>query len=905
MVGVLKALRKGESEASARLFTTSKFTTWPALASIPFILPTPSNFVLIRWHKTYSKSIQSIDFPAVPDMKWCHRSASCPALLGVADSEGHITLLQWDDEAGRLRSSDSVQCAAENILCLSLDWSHRRFPDADPGSLVVSLSDGNLALLQGASAGGLVVTETWHAHDHEPWVAAWDYWDPNRIYSGGDDLLWKCWDIRQGFARAAHTSRRFESGVTSIQSHPHKEHIFAMGSYDSSVYLYDTRKAMTPVSKHAVGGGVWRVKWHPSPTRSNDLLTACMHDGFKVLRYDESGGMEIMKRFDEHESLAYGADWSFAGDDNSGETLIDAQSPVFSDSEADVAVNEPILADTPIDDIPPPGPSLDGMPYLSPSPERNIFTRPLPAHQPTIDPRKNPSFIPPEHSHRTLVLCFDGTGDQFDADNSNIVGLFSLLKKDDKSKQMVYYQSGIGTYLSPQVATPVMSKVQKTLDTMVAWNLDAHVMDGYEFLMQNYTAGDRICIFGFSRGAYTARALAGMLHKVGLLPASNYQQVPFAYKMFTRADPIGWEQSNAFKAAFSIDVEIEFIGVWDTVSSVGLIPKRLPFTTSNTVVRTFRHAVALDERRAKFKANLWNRPQPHEEALGGHSHIKPSTSKPSTQAKKATADSDESGNRHSGSFVRASDDDQMLTLLEKRYSEIHDKPTDIEEVWFAGCHCDVGGGSVSNKTRHSLARISLRWMVRECFKTNTGIMFDTERLKNIGLDPTTLYPFVTPRPPPRSPGSSKISKRPEEQAKRSWLSWLKPKDHQSLIEEHRLIDPPPSPFPPVESVCEEDEELKDALSPKYDQLKVQKFWWVLEFIPMEFRYQTGRDNRWVSYFGANRGRSRIIPKQKSQGFKVHRSVKIRMEAEHEHHDPKKRKRYAPKAKFHAEPIWVS
>jgi hypothetical protein len=76
------------------------------------------------------------------------------------------------------------------------------------------------------------------------------------------------------------------------------------------------------------------------------------------------------------------------------------------------------------------------------------------------------------------------------------------------------------------------------------------------------TAGDRICIFGFSRGAYTARALAGMIHKVGLLPACNFQQVPFAYKMFTQADETGWAQSNAFKKAFSVDVDIEFIGVW-------------------------------------------------------------------------------------------------------------------------------------------------------------------------------------------------------------------------------------------------------------------------------------------------------------------------------------------------------
>ncbi|EEB90055.1 hypothetical protein MPER_11791, partial [Moniliophthora perniciosa FA553] len=177
--------------------------------------------------------------------------------------------------------------------------------------------------------------------------------------------------------------------------------------------------------------------------------------------------------------------------------------------------------------------------------------------------------------------------------------------------------AGIGTYTSPRVATPLMSKVVKTVVEMVALHLDAHVMDGYEFLMQNYVAGDRICIFGFSRGAYTARSLAGMIHKVGLLPADNWQQVPFAYKMYTRTDQVGWEQSNAFKEAFSIDVTIDFVGVWDTVDSVGLVPKRLPFTTSNTILRTFRHAVSLDERRAKFKANLWNRPTAKEAVLGG------------------------------------------------------------------------------------------------------------------------------------------------------------------------------------------------------------------------------------------------------------------------------------------------
>jgi hypothetical protein len=68
------------------------------------------------------------------------------------------------------------------------------------------------------------------------------------------------------------------------------------------------------------------------------------------------------------------------------------------------------------------------------------FHRPKPIRSTSVDPRLAPPTIPPTHTNRTLVLCFDGTGDQFDADNSNIVQLVSLLKKDEKPKQMVYYQ---------------------------------------------------------------------------------------------------------------------------------------------------------------------------------------------------------------------------------------------------------------------------------------------------------------------------------------------------------------------------------------------------------------------------------------------------------------------------------
>ena len=187
-------------------------------------------------------------------------------------------------------------------------------------------------------------------------------------------------------------------------------------------------------------------------------------------------------------------------------------------------------------------------------------------------------------------------------------------------------------------------------------------------------------------------SLAGMIHKVGLLPRYNLQQVPFAYKMYTTADDLGWKQSNAFKKTFSNDVDIEFVGVWlvkkypprldllrdscyfltfsflfyrDTVNSVGLIPRALPFTTSNTVVNTFRHAISLDERRAKFKANLWNRPQKHE-ALLSISDQKIAEEAAKNKGKSSTNTTPHHRNSH--------------RMLENMYSKSRATPTDIDEV---------------------------------------------------------------------------------------------------------------------------------------------------------------------------------------------------------------------------------
>ncbi|CAK5266458.1 unnamed protein product [Mycena citricolor] len=494
---------------------------------------------------------------------------------------------------------------------------------------------------------------------------------------------------------------------------------------------------------------------------------------------------------------------------------------------------------------------------------------------------KPANVIPPDHPHRTLIVCFDGTGESFGSDNSNVIQFFSLLPKADRSKQMVYYQCvprdgdrhvhftpdhdaasrqvRPGTFRPWHLRSDPRSRrnnCAQLLDEAIAWSLDAHVMGGYEFLMQNYTAGDRICIFGFSRGAYTARSLAGMIHKVGLLPTDNAQQVPFAYKMYTRADETGWKQSNAFKKvprfvllsgtpyadgtrqAFSIDVDIEFLGVWDTVNSVGIIPKRLPFTTSNTIVRTFRHAISIDERRAKFKANHWNRPTAHEQTLG------------IAGTKPAASQNIEiipgSGKGH------PSEHKQSWRHMERQYSKACDQLTDVDEVWFSGCHCDIGGGSVDSSTRHTLAKIPLRWMIRECFKTGSGIMFDVDGLRSVGLDPDSLYPVVKPRPAALPLGDLKI----------------------------RAVPSPSPPLPdPTPVLSEEEEDLHDSLSPLYDVLATPlSLWWILEFYPIEERYQRLDHEGWGTYLGFNLGRGRRVPDEGSAGVRVHRSVKTRLEA---------------------------
>lgn len=142
--------------------------------------------------------------------------------------------------------------------------------------------------------------------------------------------------------------------------------------------------------------------------------------------------------------------------------------------------------------------------------------------------------------------------------------------------------------------------------------------------------------------------------------------------MYTSDDEKGWQQSNAFKKTFSIDVDIEFVGVWDTVGSVGIIPRRLPFTKSNSHIRYFRHAISLDERRARFKVNLWNRPTEEDHKQGVKKGTMPRHKTPSKTPGK-------------GDTIKSAH--KSRNELEREFSMDYERPTDIEEVWFAGAHC--------------------------------------------------------------------------------------------------------------------------------------------------------------------------------------------------------------------------
>ena len=176
----------------------------------------------------------------------------------------------------------------------------------------------------------------------------------------------------------------------------------------------------------------------------------------------------------------------------------------------------------------------------------------------------------------------------------------SLLKKNDP-EQLCYYDPGVGTGGRDYER----KWLRKKKDQAAGSGLQENINDAYKFLMRRYEEGDKIYLFGFSRGAFTVRSLAGMLHKCGLLRTRLDNMVPYAAKMYNKAG--NDEIAERFKNTFSIPCPVHFIGVWDTVKSLFLnAGGRFHDASLNDEVAYGFHAVALDEKREGFPPSLWD-----------------------------------------------------------------------------------------------------------------------------------------------------------------------------------------------------------------------------------------------------------------------------------------------------------
>jgi len=300
----------------------------------------------------------------------------------------------------------------------------------------------------------------------------------------------------------------------------------------------------------------------------------------------------------------------------------------------------------------------------------------------------------PRHP-KNIVICCDGTGNQFGDANSNVVKFYTAL--EISSDQIGYYHPGVGTMGDPNQQHRVAREWSRIKGLAFGAGFKTNVLDAYRYLMETYNDGDRVCLIGFSRGGYTVRALAGLLDGYGLLCRGNEGHLPYAWRLYVdqhhertqRCIDPSIDAAAAFKQTFShTDFKLHFVGIWDTVSSVGWIytPLRLFNVAQNKTILTGRQAVSIDERRCFYQDNLWG------DSLPGQ---------------------------------------------------------DIQQVWFAGVHSDVGGSYP--QATSGLSNVSLQWMLLQAH--NAGIRLVPERVSLVLGDPTSSYPAVQPfyRKPDSSP----------------------------------------------------------------------------------------------------------------------------------------------------------
>ena len=282
---------------------------------------------------------------------------------------------------------------------------------------------------------------------------------------------------------------------------------------------------------------------------------------------------------------------------------------------------------------------------------------------------------------KKIILCFDGTWNEPETlkddrvSPTNVLKFVRAISPNDKMnrEQVVYYETGVGT--------GGMGRLDKIIGGGTGLGVSANIHSGYRFLANNYNEGDKIFVLGFSRGAYTARSMVGMIGCVGLLKKVDMEFVPQAYAYY-RTEP-GKRSASRHHTLITQLLErrqpdIKFMGVWDTVGALGAptpllgkISKKFWVgfhdTTLSPLIENACQALAIDERRGPFQPSLWSQ-----------------------------------GNGR----------------------------TQVQQVWFAGVHSNVGGGYPDS----GLSDMALEWMIKRACEC--GLTIDDEFcLKKIQPEP--------------------------------------------------------------------------------------------------------------------------------------------------------------------------
>jgi uncharacterized protein (DUF2235 family) len=277
---------------------------------------------------------------------------------------------------------------------------------------------------------------------------------------------------------------------------------------------------------------------------------------------------------------------------------------------------------------------------------------------------------------KRIIICEDGTWnvpDRKDGDEicpSNVARVALAVAPEDSQgiEQVVRYHPGVGT-----------GRWDRIRGGAFGWGLSRHVQEAYRSIVELYEPGDEIYLFGFSRGAFTARSTAGLIRNSGVLRRDNLHKVGDAYDLYRSRRPEAHPreiEAQLFRRQFSHEPRVRFIGVWDTVGSLGIpdvpwfplrvdrLNRRWAFhdTDLSTSVDHAYQAVAIDERRAQFAPTLWT------QQVGA-------------------------------------EDQQM------------------EQVWFAGAHSNIGGGYQDR----GLSDITFLWMKDKA--EAAGLAFDADYLR--------------------------------------------------------------------------------------------------------------------------------------------------------------------------------